>query len=218
MIMVPSLPGRFSLLMSAAFVIKRVIKIIGIVLLSLVFVLTAMIAIGEALKDESQLTPWGTGFFIVTSGSMRPEIPVGSLLLVAEVSEDDIREDDVITFFATAGNDIVTHRVREILSENGRKVFITRGDANNTDDPPLEYDRIIGRLLFVVPGSSSFTNTPLSAVYVGIGIMGFGLLMCIWGIISSIRKKADVSDDGVAGGNSDKNFTSDVSGSGDHSS
>ena len=57
---------------------------------------------------------------------------------VAKASTD-VKVGDVISFFDPAGNgtSIVTHRVIEIVEEDGEILFRTRGDNNNTEDKEL---------------------------------------------------------------------------------
>ena len=53
---------------------------------------------------------------------------------------DRVREGDVIAFFDPAGNgrSVVTHRVRKITKdEDGNLAWVTKGDANNTEDQAL---------------------------------------------------------------------------------
>ena len=86
--------------------------------------------------------------YIVTTGSMEPNIHIGSVCFVN--GNDDIKEihkDDVITFRA-GDKTIVTHRVIDVTSEG----LITRGDANNTEDiSPVTEKNYIGKVTVSVP-------------------------------------------------------------------
>ena len=75
-------------------------------------------------------------------------LPVGSVCFVSTyVSYDDIKVGDVISF--RVSDDIrVTHRVEKITTEG----MITKGDANNTNDPdPVTKDNYIGKTVFAIP-------------------------------------------------------------------
>lgn len=76
---------------------------------------------------------------IVLTDSMYPEIESGDLIICHTIDAEDVKEGDVIAFFDPAGNgtSIVTHRVVEIVEENGTYSFRTRGDNNNTEDKDL---------------------------------------------------------------------------------
>jgi signal peptidase I len=157
--------------------VKKTFQISGIVLLTLMFLLTAVTALGAALKDERQLSPWGTGFFFITSGSMEPAMPVGTLAFVVAVSAEKIIEEDVITFFSANGRSIVTHRVKAITGSEGNYVFTTRGDANNVDDPPFGYDRVIGKVMFSLTGLSPFSGFFKNTSIMGITVIGIGIIL-----------------------------------------
>ena len=71
------------------------------------------------------------------------------------------------------GNSLVTHRVEEVTQTG----YITRGDANNTPDPPVSADRIVGKAVLVIPKVGRLTaavQTPLGMcllVLVGVGLI-----------------------------------------------
>lgn len=88
---------------------------------------------------------------VVKSGSMRPVIEVGDIILVFPVSYSEVRaglvDGDVIVFFRPGekgrSNAIVVHRaIAEV--EGG---FITKGDANSQPDywSPVPFDHVLGR-------------------------------------------------------------------------
>jgi len=182
--------------MSIARLIKGFFKVLGVVLLTAALLITAMFAMGEALKDEeTRLSPWGTGFFYVATGSMEPAIPTGSFIFITSVSEDDIRIDDVLTYYSGGRREIVTHRVRDVHVDNGNYTYTTRGDANNVDDPLLEYDRVIGRMLFTVPWSGALAGMHSNVTYFGIGIICFGIILSLTGIIGSFWKKPEKGEE-----------------------
>ena len=71
--------------------------------------------------------------FKISTGSMEPAINTGDYLVSTKVTSDTIKVNDIITF--TDEDTIITHRVSNIIvSEDGKKQFITKGDANNTED------------------------------------------------------------------------------------
>jgi len=72
----------------------------------------------------------------VTSGSMEPAIPAGSLMLLQRVSADSIGIEDVITFHpSNRPEQLDTHRVVAVEEdESGFRQFVTQGDANPQPD------------------------------------------------------------------------------------
>ena len=75
----------------------------------------------------------GYGVYVVTSGSMEPAIPIGSLIVAQAVRPESIQPGEVITY--ALPDRVVTHRVESIGDRDGRVVFVTRGDANAVADP-----------------------------------------------------------------------------------
>lgn len=91
---------------------------------------------------------WGYEIFNVVSGSMEPEIPVGSLVYVEEVPAKEIRDGDIIAFQGT--DSVVTHRVVRNRMVEGE--FVTKGDANEAEDlAPVPHASLIGRVKYHFP-------------------------------------------------------------------
>lgn len=89
--------------------------------------------------------PFSNRLFAITSGSMRPKIPMGSLVIVKSI--DDYKVGDVITF--RDGQRLVSHRILVKLPEDQ---FQTKGDANTAPDRlSVSQDQIFGRVAIVVP-------------------------------------------------------------------
>jgi signal peptidase I len=73
---------------------------------------------------------------IVTSGSMEPTLPYGSLLMTKKAPAQEVRTGDIVTVPRTDAAGVVTHRITSIETHTSGKHQITmRGDANSQDDP-----------------------------------------------------------------------------------
>lgn len=93
----------------------------------------------------------GMDVYTVLSGSMEPEYPTGGLIYIKETDPMTLENGDVITF-RMSGDTIATHRIVEILEENGTRAFRTKGDANDVVDNGLvEPGRILGKVLLCIP-------------------------------------------------------------------
>lgn len=87
---------------------------------------------------------------IVQSGSMQPEIKMGSIVVVKPV--DDYKIGDVITFQIARNKEPITHRIYDIKIVGGEPRYITKGDANNAPDQrEISQREIIGKVLFDIP-------------------------------------------------------------------
>ena len=87
----------------------------------------------------------------VISGSMEPEIPVGSLVFIDEIEAEKVQEGDVIAFYSASDSGaIIVHRVEKNQVVSGQ--FITKGDANDKADPvPIKYELLIGKVVMNIP-------------------------------------------------------------------
>lgn len=109
-----------------------------LILIPILIVNLTLIAKSYINKDE---VPNIGGVFplIVLTDSMVPEIYSGDLIVCTTAEAEDIKEKDIISFIDPAGNgtSIVTHRVIEVINEDGEVFFRTQGDNNNTEDKQL---------------------------------------------------------------------------------
>ena len=123
-------------------VTNRVLTIVGtvlcIILIPILLINITLIAKSYINKDEVP-SIGGTFPLIVLTDSMYPDIKSGDLIICNTAEAEDIKVNDVISFFDPAGNgtSIVTHRVIEIVEDDGEIFFRTRGDNNNTEDKEL---------------------------------------------------------------------------------
>ena len=123
-------------------VTHRVLTIVGtvlcIILIPILLINITLIAKSYINKDEVP-SIGGTFPLIVLTDSMYPDIKSGDLIICNTAEAEDVKVNDVISFFDPAGNgtSIVTHRVIEIVEDDGEIFFRTRGDNNNTEDKEL---------------------------------------------------------------------------------
>lgn len=112
--------------------------VLCIILIPILLINVTLIAKSYINKDE---VPSIGGAFplIVLTDSMYPEIESGDLIICRTAEADEIEVNDIISFFDPAGNgtSIVTHRVIEIVEEDGEISFRTCGDNNNAEDKEL---------------------------------------------------------------------------------
>ena len=94
----------------------------------------------------------GNKFFTVLTGSMEPTIMTGDLIISKETPPNEIKEGDIITFGSLNSNNITTHRVKEVVNNNGKTEYVTQGDANNVKDPNnVPEEVLIGKVVKCVP-------------------------------------------------------------------
>lgn len=119
----------------------------------------------------------GGAALTVLTGSMTPEIPVGSVVLVRPVDPAMLQVGDVITYQAKPGVEVyVTHRIREIHTGTSPATLTTKGDANPGDDQdPVPVTAVRGEVVLTVPYLGTVRET--------IGVGPAGLLLAILGLV-----------------------------------
>lgn len=94
--------------------------------------------------------------YTVMSGSMRPALCPGDLVLVKAEDPTVINIGDIVTVKSEVG--VFTHRVFEKKLENGVILFRTKGDANEDPDPAyFDASQLVGRVVLVVPFRHLYT-------------------------------------------------------------
>jgi len=119
----------------------------------------------------------GYQMYIVLSGSMSPEFDTGSIAFVKETLPDQLVVGDIITFRSQSGSDsLTTHRIVEVNRDEGLR-FVTRGDANNVNDPNMVLaENVVGR----VTGSIPYVGYVMSFVQTRQGLI---LLIFVPGVL-----------------------------------
>jgi len=166
---------------------------------------------------------YGTGnpFFVVSSGSMVPELEVYDVLVVQGNTPflfvpsmpwyspfEEVEVGDIIVFNRPSGHDrVIVHRVVSII-DNDPFTIRTKGDANPASIPgtdfPITDEEFIGKVANVIPQVGAITQIlrpPVNYVIIAIiiGIM-------IFKQISKSKKEKEIDfDDSI---DSEEEFTS----------
>lgn len=115
--------------------------------------LIAMIFIATVVVLSKFETPLNYRLFNITSGSMSPTIPTGSVVVVT--AENNYKKEDVISFvYDRDVNNVITHRIKEISKDDELNLtaYVTKGDANeDTDTRAVIKDNVIGKVIFTIP-------------------------------------------------------------------
>jgi signal peptidase len=86
---------------------------------------------------------------LVSGPSMTPTLVAGDIIITRVVPIEAIQIGDIIRF--RQGKADVVHRVIDIQKENGQITFITKGDYNNVNDPPVSPGQVEGKVIMVIP-------------------------------------------------------------------
>jgi signal peptidase len=158
-----------------------------VLLLSMLALLVATIAVPKATGS----TP-----YTVLTGSMRPGMPPGSLVVTRPVEAADLKVGDAITYQMRSGEpEVVTHRIISISRTlGGEALFTTQGDANPVpDETNVKAGQIRGAVWYSIP-LLGYVNSWLTGEQhiwaVGIAVallLGYAAFMCIAAVVESRR-------------------------------
>ena len=93
----------------------------------------------------------GYDAYVVASGSMEPNLPVGCIVYSKDVEPSQLRMGDVIVFNdPSRGTAPITHRV--VTNNPFTQTITTKGDANDNEDVnPVSYENVVGIVKAHVP-------------------------------------------------------------------
>ena len=153
-------------------IIKAVFNLLSYLILAglIIFIVYMLVFMLKGMNGDEPPTVLDHQIYIVQSNSMSPTFKTGSLLIIKKVDVTAIRENDIITFRRNRDNVATTHRVMRILNDEGLQ-FVTRGDANNVDDPlPVSAEDVSGIVV---------ASLPYIGYFIGFIRTKQGLLICI---------------------------------------
>lgn len=139
------------------------------------------------IQTKRYVSIFGFSVFRVVTDSMEPAIPVGALILNKETDIEKIQVGDIVCFRSLESymnGNIVTHRVVDIKTIDGKIALTTRGDSNNSEDSYyVVADNFIGKVI-AITGEDSFLLNAYSVLTSGIGF--FTLIIIPVVILSAI--------------------------------
>lgn len=114
----------------------------------------------------------------VVSGSMKPTINVGDMIII-NTKDKNYKENDIITYYDKNHN-LITHRIIKINDTE----IVTKGDNNNTEDEAIYSKEIIGKYVTKIANLGIILSS-LKSPFTMIMILIIGILICI---LTSIDK------------------------------
>lgn len=161
-------------------IIRKILDVAVTLLLVIAIACNTYILIAKKVTGEPQPKIFGYSVAVVVSGSMAETINVNDLII--DKAQEEYSKGDIISF--KSGSVVVTHRI--VGEENG--AFITKGDANNTEDKEtVSKENIIGKVVLTVSGVGAvigFFQTQL-----GMAVMAIALVVIVFA--TSFKKKAE---------------------------
>lgn len=132
---------------------KNIKNILYVILIILIY---NMVLIGVSSTNKlKNINLFGYKSYVITSASMDPEIKSGDVIISKVIKQQDLQKGDVITF--RKNQDVITHRIVDIESNEDKKYYITKGDNNKYEDlEKIEYGQIEGKYIFKISKLGKF--------------------------------------------------------------
>ena len=162
---------------------KKILFVVGAVLCCLFAFMLAVnltIIIKGVINPATPPSVFGVTPMVVQSGSMsgnaEDHIEVGDLIFTVKPDVTALKKGDIISYME--GDIAVTRRIIDIQTDaDGKLCFITKGDANNVEDPAVSADAVFGLYKGRIAGLGDFAlflQKPLGmAVFIGIPVCAF---------------------------------------------
>lgn len=155
-------------LRKASNIIKKVSNAIINTLFILVIIIVVVIGVQKIFFKDRIPEIFGYKLLQVVSGSMSGEMEVGETILIKTIKDENtLKVGDIVTFKENSSS-LVTHRIVEITEENGKRKYILRGDANNTNDRvPVFFDKMEGKYVLkmkLLGKLVAYIGTPIGIV------------------------------------------------------
>lgn len=134
--------------------VQRTIQVLSWVLAIfwLGFAATSMVYVIAAGRSPTGPELFGYRFMAVESDSMTPLFKAGDMVVGRRVDPMQVQVGEIITYMSNSAQRLVTHRVLEISTVGGERVFLTKGDANGAaDTTPVSARYLIASYSFRLP-------------------------------------------------------------------
>ena len=161
---------------------KHIIKTVTTIIVIILITTSFWFVVKVYFKTDNPI-------YVVTSGSMSPNINVNDLIIIKGDKEfDSLEVGDVIIYFKpntpheciSEIRNCIVHRVNKVITNDGQKELITKGDNNKfADHWTITESDYIGYVILVIPKIGIVTRilTPLSTPPVNYIIIGIILLL-----------------------------------------
>lgn len=127
-----------------------------IVLFSITLLISIYSAVQTKIFKKKYSDFFGYSVFEVKTGSMVPTIKVGDWIIVHK--SDTYNLKDIVTY--EKDGEYITHKIVQVYNTT----FVTRGDANNKDDDPINQSQIVGKVVKILPAFGLLRQTVFNPV------------------------------------------------------
>lgn len=115
----------------------------ALVIIGIITIILTVSFITMKCKKHNYMNIFGYSVMQVVTGSMSNTINVKDIVVVKITK--DVKKNDIISY--EENNKIITHRIVKMTD----KTIVTKGDANNTEDKPITKEKVVGKVVAIIP-------------------------------------------------------------------
>ncbi len=137
-------------------IVKKLVSFLSAIIFIICLALLAIVMItpkGESGNRVVNIA--GYSVMSVLTNSMEPKYNVGDMIIVKKTNTDELKTEDVITFYSpdpSIEGAIVTHSIIDIAEENGQRSFETKGiNSPAADQYRVSESDVIGKTVGKIP-------------------------------------------------------------------
>ena len=130
---------------------------------------------------------FGYRAYLIRSGSMEPTIHVQDAVIIKEL--DKYQKDDIVAYIYDSHN-IFVHRIIEEYTEDGKTMYLTKGDFNNAaDDKLVAPSQIQGKVVGRIPNiGKAITYIQSNFIILIAIIIALAAIIIVWRLIRNGKK------------------------------
>lgn len=122
---------------------KKVILVIMSIIIIPIIIYNVLLMLEKNVLPDIGVNIKIPQIIVIDSEDMEPTLNIGDIILIKYIEEEDIKENDIIVF--KEGENIITHRVVDILDTDNGKKFVTKDNSNVESSGIVKYSNIEGK-------------------------------------------------------------------------
>lgn len=144
-------------------IIKAIISFFIVIVISIIFIQRI---------SNNKLTLGGYSIYTIITESMVPKYKVHDMVISKKVNPSKLKIGDDVVYQGEKEdfkNKIITHRIVDKEIKDGKILFHTKGIANDIEDPIIDQDQIVGKVIYksyILSFISKIVNNPYGFYFV----------------------------------------------------
>ena len=170
-------------------IIRAIVSLFIVIVVSIIFIQRI---------SNNKISLGGYSIYTIITESMVPKYNVGDMVIAKKVIPDSLSVEDDIVYMGQKSDfagKIITHQIIKIDSSNGKRIFHTKGIANEIEDPLVEESQVMGKVVMksiILSFISKIVNNPYGFYFVI--FVPFAILL-VMEIIDFVEDRKDRKND-----------------------